>query len=174
MLGCRGLYLGYYFSCQAVPEDNSYTHLAFLTIYSLQNHSTCSIGNIYILRKKYLLHVRYAFSKIFTWLQNHINHLSILLGDFNMSPADLQDKLTDNNLGNQFVLPINGSLISWTRIFYSSDIDHMLVILSMLDKISSAYFVDYPSIFGEINQGICDEEISKVISFTANYKASWT
>jgi hypothetical protein len=50
----------------------------------------------------------------------------------------------------------------------------MLVILSMLDKISSAYFVDYPSIFGEINQGICDEEISKVISFTANYKASWT
>jgi len=37
-------------------------------------------------------------------------------------------------------------LISWTRGRYSSDIDHALVNSSMLDKISSAYFVDYPSI----------------------------
>jgi len=29
---------------------------------------------------------------------------------------------------------------------YSSDIDHALVNSSMLDKISSAYFVDFPSV----------------------------
>ena len=32
---CRGLYLGYHVSCQAVLEDNSYTHLVSLTTYSL-------------------------------------------------------------------------------------------------------------------------------------------
>jgi len=42
--------------------------------------------------------------------------------------------------------PINGSPISWTRGSYSSDINHALVNSSMLVKISSAYFVDYPSI----------------------------
>jgi hypothetical protein len=44
-----------------------------------------------------------------------------------MSNADLQDKLTIRNLGNWFILPINGSPISWTRGRYSSDIDHALV-----------------------------------------------
>ena len=43
-----------------------------------------------------------------------------------------------------FILPINGSPISWTRGLYSSDIDHALVNSSMLDKILSAYFIDYP------------------------------
>jgi len=63
-----------------------------------------------------------------------------------MSTPDLQVKLTDSNLGNWFILPINVSLISWTRGRYSSNIDHALVNSSMLDKISSAYFIDYPSI----------------------------
>ena len=71
---------------------------------------------------------------------------SILLGDFNMSTSDLQDKLSNSNLDNWFILTINGSSISWTRGSYSSDIDHALVNSSMLDKISCAYFVDYPSV----------------------------
>ena len=58
-----------------------------------------------------------------------------------MSTSDLQDKLSNSNLDNWFILPINGSPISWTRGSYSSDIDHALVNSSMLDKISSAYFV---------------------------------
>jgi len=37
--GCRGLYLGYHFSCQVVLEDNSYTHLVSLTTYILWNYS---------------------------------------------------------------------------------------------------------------------------------------
>jgi len=32
-----------------------------------------------------------------------------------MSTADLQDKLTNSNLGNWFILPINSSPISRTR-----------------------------------------------------------
>jgi len=44
-----------------------------------------------------------------------LNHPSILLGDFNMSTSDLQDKLSNSNLDNWFILPINGSPISWTR-----------------------------------------------------------
>jgi hypothetical protein len=63
-----------------------------------------------------------------------------------MSTADLHDKLTNSNLDNWFILPINGSLITWTRGRYSSDIDNALINSSILDKISSAYFVDYPSI----------------------------
>ena len=59
---------------------------------------------------------------------------------------DLQDKLCNSNLDNWFIPPINGSTISWTRGRYSSDIDNALVNSSMLDKISSAYFVDYPSV----------------------------
>jgi len=144
--GCRGLYLGYHVSCQAVLEDNSYTYLVSLTTYSLWNHSKCSVGNVYIPTKKHSLQVRYAFSEVFTWLQNHTNHPSILLGDFNMSTSDLQDKLSNSNLDNWFILPINGSPISWTRGSFSSDIDHALVNSSMLVKISSAYFVDYPSV----------------------------
>ena len=81
------------------------------------------------------------FQKFSQWLQNHTNHPCILLGDFNMSTSDLQDKLSNSNLDNWFILPINGSPISWTRGSYSSDIDHALVNSSMLDKISSAYFV---------------------------------
>ena len=69
--GCRGFYLRYHVSCQKVLEYNSYTHLISLTIYSLWNHSKCSIGNVYIPTKKHSLQVRYAFSEIFTWLQNH-------------------------------------------------------------------------------------------------------
>jgi len=72
--------------------------------------------------------------------------LIILLGDFNMNTADLQDKLTNSNLDNWFIFPINGSPISWTRGRYSSYTNHELVNSSMLDKISSAYFVDYPSV----------------------------
>ncbi|KAG4096656.1 hypothetical protein H8356DRAFT_1326311 [Neocallimastix lanati (nom. inval.)] len=68
---CRGFYLRYHVSCQKVLEYNSYTHLISLTIYSLWNHSKCSIGNVYIPTKKHSLQVRYAFSEIFTWLQNH-------------------------------------------------------------------------------------------------------
>ena len=64
-----------------------------------------------------------------------------------MSTSDLQDKLSNSNLDNWFILPINGSPISWTRGSYSSDIDHALVNSSMLVKISSAYFVDYPFVF---------------------------
>jgi len=63
-----------------------------------------------------------------------------------MSTSDLQDKLSNSNLDNWFILPINGSPISWTRGSYSSDIDHALVNSSMLVKISSAYFDDYPSV----------------------------
>jgi len=63
-----------------------------------------------------------------------------------MSTADLQDKLTNRNLSNWFILPINESPISWTRGRYSSDIDHALVNSNMLDKISSAYCVDFPSV----------------------------
>jgi len=59
-----------------------------------------------------------------------------------MSTFDLQDKLSNCNLDNWFILPFNGSPISWSRGRYSSDIDHVLVNSSMLDKISSAYFVD--------------------------------
>jgi len=36
--------------------------------------------------------------------------------------------------------------ISWTRGSFSSDIDHALVNSSMLSKISSTYFIDYPSV----------------------------
>jgi len=63
-----------------------------------------------------------------------------------MSTSDLQDKLSNSNLDNWFILTINGSPISWTRGSYSSDNDHALVNSSMLVKISSAYFVDYPSV----------------------------
>ena len=66
---------------------------------------------------------------------------SILLGDFNMSTSDLQDKLSNSNLDNWFILLINDSPISWTRGRYSSGIDHALVNSSMLDKISCTYFV---------------------------------
>ena len=114
--GCIGLYLGYHVSCQAVLEDNSYTYLVSLTTYSLWNHSKCSVGNDYIPTKKHSSQVRYAFSEVFTWLQNHTNHPSILLGDFNMSTSDLQDKLSNSNLDDWFILPINGSPISWTRL----------------------------------------------------------
>ena len=113
--GCRGFYLRYHVSCQKVLEYNSYTHLISLTIYSLWNHSKCSIGNVYIPTKKHSLQVRYAFSEVFTWLQNHTNHTSILLGDFIMSTTDLQDKLINNNFDNWFILSINSSPISWTR-----------------------------------------------------------
>jgi len=44
-----------------------------------------------------------------------------------MSTSDLQDKLSNSNLDNWFNLQINGSLISWTRGSYSSDIDHAFV-----------------------------------------------
>ena len=63
---CRGLYLRYHVSCQAVLEDNSYTHLVSLTTYNLWNRSKCSVGNIYISIKKYSLQVQYAFSEVFT------------------------------------------------------------------------------------------------------------
>ena len=109
--GCIGLYLRYHVSCQAVLEDNSYTHLVSLTTYSLWNHSS-SVGNIYIPTKKHSLQIRYALSEIFEWLQNHTNHSSILFGDFNMSTADLQNKLTSNNLDNWFICMINCSSIS--------------------------------------------------------------
>jgi len=49
------------------------------------------------------------------------NHPSILLGDFNVSTSDLQDKLFNSNLDNWFILPINGSPILWTRGRYSPD-----------------------------------------------------
>ena len=41
-----------------------------------------------------------------------------------MSPVDLQDKLTNSNLGNWSILSIKGSPISWNRSRYSSYIDH--------------------------------------------------
>jgi len=63
-------------------EDNSYTHFVSLTTYNLWNHSKCFIGNANIPTKKHLLQVRYAFSEVFTWLQNHTNHPSIPHGDF--------------------------------------------------------------------------------------------
>ena len=69
-----------------------------------------------------------------------IIHL-FFLENFNMSTSDLQDKLSNSNLDNWFILLINDSPISWTRGRYSSGIDHALVNSSMLDKISSAYFV---------------------------------
>ena len=144
--GCRGLYLGYHVTCQVVLEDNSFTYLVSLTTYSLLNHSKQSVGNVYIPTQKYSLQVRYAFYEVFIWLQNHTNHPSILLGDFNISTSELQDKLSNSNLDNWFILPINGSPISWTRGRYSSDIDHTLVNSSILNKISSAYFVDYLSV----------------------------
>ena len=62
-----------------------------------------------------------------------------------MSTTDLQDKLRDSNLDNWFILPINGSPISWTRGRYSSDIDHALVNSSILDILSSAYFINFLS-----------------------------
>jgi len=62
-----------------------------------------------------------------------------------MSTSDLQDKLSNSNLENWFILPIEPSIgripISWIRGSYSSDIDHALVNSSMLDKISCTYFV---------------------------------
>jgi len=156
--GCRGLYLGYHISCQAVLEDNSYTYLVSLTIYNLWNHFRCSVGNVYIPSKKHSLQVRYKFSEVFTWLQNHTNHPSILLGDFNMSTADLQDKLTNSNLGNWFVLPINGSPISWTRGRYSSDIDHAVVNSCMLDKnIKYLFCITYSSMIFLIIVNNCDK-----------------
>jgi len=79
-------------------------------------------------------------SEFFTWLHNHTNHPSILLGDFIIGTADLQDKLTNSNLGNWFTLLINGSIILWTRGRYSSDIDYTLINSSILEKISSAFF----------------------------------
>jgi len=80
------------------------------------------------------------------FLVSLIIHL-FFLESFNMITADIQDKLFNSNLNNRFILTINGSPISWTSGRYSSDIDHAFVNLSMLDKISSAYFVDYPSVF---------------------------
>jgi hypothetical protein len=41
---------------------------------------------------------------------------------------------------------LNGSSILWTRSKHSVDIDHALVNSSMLDKISSADFVDFLSV----------------------------
>jgi len=64
-----------------------------------------------------------------------------------MSISDLHVKLTYSNLDNWFTLPINGSPISWTRGKYLSDINHELVNSSILNKISSAYFVNYPSVY---------------------------
>jgi len=58
--GCRGLYLGYHVSCQAVLEDNSYTYFVSLTTYSFWNHSKFSVGNVYAPTKKHSLQVRYA------------------------------------------------------------------------------------------------------------------
>jgi len=78
--------------------------------------------------------------------KKNTNHPYILLGDFNISTSDLQDKLSNSNLDKWFIPPINGSPISWKRGSYSSDIDHALVNSSMLVKISSTYFVDYPSV----------------------------
>jgi len=63
-----------------------------------------------------------------------------------MSTADLQDKLAICNPSKLYTLLITGSPISWTRVWYSSDIDLALVNSSMLDKISNYYFVDYPSV----------------------------
>ena len=37
-------------------------------------------------------------------------------------------------------------LFQWNRGRYSSDIDHALINSSMLDKILSTYFVDFPSV----------------------------
>jgi len=74
--GCWGLYLGYHVSCQAVLKDNLYTYLVSLTIYSLWYHIKCLIGNVFIPTKKHSLQVRYAFSEVFTWLQNHTNYPS--------------------------------------------------------------------------------------------------
>jgi len=86
--GCRGLYLEYHVSCQAVLEDNSYTHLVSLTTYSLWNHLKYYVGNVYIPTMKHSLQLRYASSEVFTWPQNYTNHPSILLRDFNMCTAD--------------------------------------------------------------------------------------
>jgi len=65
-----------------------------------------------------------------------------------MSTVDLQDQLIDNNLNNWFFLLMNGSPISWTRGRYSSEIDQFmrLVNSNMLDIVSSAYFIDFPSV----------------------------
>ena len=44
--GCGGLYLEYHVLCQTVLEDYSYSYLVSLTVYSLWNHSKCSVGNV--------------------------------------------------------------------------------------------------------------------------------
>jgi len=64
-----------------------------------------------------------------------------------LSTSDLQDKLTNSNLGNWFILLVNSLPISWTSGRYSSDTDHTLVNSNMLDKLSNAYFVDFPFYF---------------------------
>jgi len=124
--------------------------------------------------KKHSFQVRYGFSEVFILLQNHMNHPSILLGDFNMSTADLQDKLTDNYIDNWFIFPSNGSPISWTWSRYLSDIDHAIVNSSMLEKISSAYFVNYPSKSDhKHSRSLLRENYHKWIIFVTKKKIVW-
>ena len=65
-----------------------------------------------------------------------------------MSTSDLQDKLSNSNLDNWIILPINGSPISWTRGRYSSDIVHALVnsIQVYWIKYQVLLLFDYPSV----------------------------
>ncbi|KAG4084980.1 hypothetical protein H8356DRAFT_1344911 [Neocallimastix lanati (nom. inval.)] len=94
--------------------DNSYFHLVSSKTYSLWNQYKYSEVNVHIFTKKLSLQVRHVFSEVFTWLQNHINHPSILPGYFNMSTSHLQKKLTDSNLdSNRIPLSFN----SWNGDF---------------------------------------------------------
>jgi len=84
------------------------------------------------------------------WLQNHINHS--IYSSWRLltwAPVDLQDKLSNSNLDSWFILPINGSPISWTRDRYSSDIDQALVNSSMVN-IWSCLSKGWWTIFGII------------------------
>ena len=139
--GMRGLYLGYHKTCQASLENNEYNFILSLTTHSLWNHIKCSIGNIYVPQKKHNLERKTALTETASWLRSHTNHASILIGDFNCSTRKLSDFIS--SFAGWTILPISGSNVSWTRGEFCSDIDHVIINDSLLDKISSALFVDY-------------------------------
>lgn len=138
--GMRGLYLGYHRSCQASLEYNDFNYILSLCTYSLWNHSKCSIGNVYVPQKKYSLERKIAITEIASWLNTHSDNAAILMGDFNCSTDKLKKFLS--SFRGWSVLHINGSNISWSRGHLETDIDHAIVNNKMLEKISSAIFID--------------------------------
>ena len=142
--GMRGQYIGCHKSCQAALENTTYKYIISIITYSIGN-TKCSIGNVYIPVKKHHLEWISAWDEVNSWLAEHKSHASILLGDYNATTNKLASFLSKSADPSWSVMPINGSPISWSNVYRSSDIDHAVVNTKMLELISYARFVDsYP------------------------------